>query len=204
MRIGIMGGTFDPVHTGHLIIAQEVGWRLELDRVLFMPAANPPHKQHQHVTPDHCRLEMVRLATAGNSLFEVEPYEIERGGLSYTATTLEALRERFGPSSQTELYFIIGADAVADLLSWYRPERVLELTRLAVVARPGYDLPLARLQAGLPQFDLSERFVGVEVPLIQIAANEIRTRVQQGAPITYLVPASVEAYIHREGLYLGE
>ena len=202
MRIGIMGGTFDPIHTGHLIIAQEVGWQLKLDRVLFMPAANPPHKQRQQVSPDYCRLEMVRLATAGNPLFEVEPLELERAGLSYTADTLEILRQKFGPEEQTSLYFIIGADAAADLLSWYRPARVLELVKLAVVGRPGYTLTLDKLQAGLPRLNLAEHIIQVEVPLIEIAAHEIRTRVQQGAPITYLVPAIVEEYIHREKLYL--
>ncbi len=204
MRIGIMGGTFDPIHTGHLIIAEEAGWRLELDRVLFMPAAKPPHKQQQQVTADHCRLEMVRLAIAGNPLFELEPIEIELGGLSYTAATLEVLHERYGSPPATELFFIIGTDAAAELLSWYRPERVLQLSRLAVVDRPGYTLPLARLQAGFPDFDMNERIVRVEVPLIEIAANEIRTRVQQGAPIKYLVPAPVEDYIRREKLYLDD
>jgi nicotinate-nucleotide adenylyltransferase len=197
-----MGGTFDPVHVGHLIIAQEVGWRLELDRVLFMPAANPPHKQHQQVTSERCRLEMVRLATQDNPLFEVETLEIDRGGLSYTAATLEALSERLGKPPETALYFIIGSDAAADLLSWHNPVRVLELTQLAVVERPGYHLPLDRLQAGLPQVDLNERIVHVEAPLIEIAANEIRMRVQQGAPIKYLVSPVVEDYIRREKLYL--
>jgi len=201
LRIGIMGGTFDPVHTGHLIIAQEVAWRLGLDQVLFMPAAHPPHKQHQQVTSERCRLEMVRLATEDNPLFEVETLELERGGLSYTANTLETLCERLGQPPQTLIYFIIGADAAADLLSWYRPERVLELTRLAVVDRPGYHLPLDKLQAGLPNVDLNERILQVEVPLIEIAANGIRTRVQQGAPIKYLVPPVIEEYIRREKLY---
>jgi nicotinate-nucleotide adenylyltransferase len=145
---------------------------------------------------------MVQLATQDNPLFEVETLEIERGGLSYTVFTLEALYERLGKPPQTSLYFIIGSDAAADLLSWYMPARVLELTRLAVVERPGYHLSLDKLQAGLPQVDLNERIVEVEAPLIEIAANEIRMRVQQGAPIKYLVPPVVEDYIRREKLYL--
>jgi nicotinate-nucleotide adenylyltransferase len=204
MRIGIIGGTFDPIHLGHLIIAQEVGWNLKLDRVLFMPAANPPHKQHQRVTPDYCRVEMVKLAIAGNPLFQLEPLELELGGLSYTSNTLEILRERLGPSPQTELFFIIGTDAAAELLTWNRPARVLELARLAVVGRPGYTLPLDKLQAGLPDTDLTERLIFVESPLINIAAHEIRERVEQGKPIHYLVPSAVEEYIRQEKLYLGD
>ncbi len=203
-RIGIMGGTFDPVHTGHLIIAQEAGWRLELDRVLFMPAAIQPHKKHQHITPNEHRLEMVRLATASNPLFQVETLEIEQGGLSYTANTLEVLHKRYNSPLETELFFIIGADAAAELLSWYRPARVLELVKLAIVGRPGYVLSLDKLQAGLPEIKLSERICQVEVPLIEIAANCIRSRVQLGEPISYLVPPEVENYIRQHKLYLTD
>lgn len=201
MRIGIMGGTFDPIHIGHLIVAQEAAWKLEMDQVFFMPSARPPHKQNRRVTPDHCRLEMVRRATTGNPLFGVEPIELEREELSYTAVTLELLRERLGPEPQTEIFFIIGTDAAADLLSWQRPDRVLELAHFAVVGRPGYAFPIEKLQAGLPSINVKERVTLVDVPLLEIAAQEIRERVQLGAPIHYLVPASVEEYIFNEGLY---
>ncbi len=194
-----MGGTFDPIHTGHLIIAQEVGYQLKADKVLFMPAANPPHKNQQNVTAVEHRLEMVKLAIAGNPSFEIETLEIERGGLSYTADTLEGLRERL--DNQTQLFFIIGADAISELLSWKQPEKVLQLAHLAVVGRPNYEFHFDRLQAGLPQVDLAERIVRVEVPLIEIAAHGIRERVQNNLPIKYLVPPVIEEYIRVQQLY---
>lgn len=199
MKLGIMGGTFDPIHNGHLLIANEAGWRLKLDRVLFIPAGDPPHKQDRRVTPDRCRLEMVRLATADNPGFEVLTIELEREGFSYTADTLAALSQQYGP--HTELYFIIGVDAAADLLSWYQPERVLELARLVVCERPGYVLPTEKLQAGLPRTDLFERLILLDVPMLEISSSELRARIGAGEPIRYLVPDEVADYIAREELY---
>lgn len=201
MKIGIMGGTFDPIHNGHLIIAQEVAYKLNLEKVLFIPAADPPHKQRQQVEPVAHRLEMVRLAVAGNPCFELSRIEIERGGLSYTVDTLEELHRHYATTKQAvEFYFIIGADAAADLLKWQRPERLVELTRLAAVGRPGYVLPLDELIAAMPQ--LKDRIELVIAPLIEIAATEIRERICKGAPVKYLLPAAVEEYIVRNKLYI--
>jgi nicotinate-nucleotide adenylyltransferase len=197
-----MGGTFDPVHNGHLLIANEAGWRLELDSVVFIPTGDPPHKQNLSITPARRRLEMVRLATQDNPLFEVSPIEIERPGLSYTAQTLQALHEDYG--EDTEFYFIIGVDAAAELLSWNEPDQVVTLAKLVVVNRPGFDFPLAKLQAGLPEIDLNERLILLDVPLVEISSTEIRHRVSQNISIRYLLPEEVIAYIEREKIYLSQ
>ncbi|MBN9389438.1 MAG: nicotinate-nucleotide adenylyltransferase [Chloroflexi bacterium] len=201
-KLGLMGGTFDPVHNGHLLIANEAGWRLELDAVLFIPTGDPPHKQNLNITPARRRLEMVRLATQDNPLFEVSPIEIERPGLSYTAQTLQALHEDYG--EETDFYFIIGVDAAAELLSWNEPDQVVTLAKLVVVNRPGFDLPLAKLQAGLPQIDLNEHLILLDVPLVEISSTEIRHRVSQHISIRYLLPEEVIAYIEREKIYLPQ
>jgi nicotinate-nucleotide adenylyltransferase len=201
LKLGIMGGTFDPVHNGHLLIANEAGWRLELDKVLFMPTGDPPHKQDQALTPAANRLEMVRLATLDNPLFEVSTLEIERKGLSYTAQTLKALQIEY--EGQADLYFIIGVDAAADLLSWNEPDQVVTRAKLVVVDRPGFSLPLAKLQAGLPEIDLAERIIFLHVPLVEIASTEIRHRVAQGISIRYLLPEEVIDYIQQERIYVS-
>jgi nicotinate-nucleotide adenylyltransferase len=198
-KLGIMGGTFDPIHNGHLIVAQEVAYKLGLAQVLFVPAADPPHKQHQVVAPVEQRVEMVRLALQDNPLFEVSLVDVERVGPSYTVDTLEILHQQY--AGQTiEFYFIIGADAAADLLKWHRPQRLLELTKLAAVGRPGYILPLDRLQAAMPE--LENRLELVTAPLVEIAAHEIRERIYKGAPVKYLLPSSVEEYIQQHQLYI--
>lgn len=198
-KIGIMGGTFDPIHNGHLIIAQEVAYKLALDKVLFIPAADPPHKQQRKIEPVEHRLEMVKLAIAGNSKFEVSLVEVEREGLSYTVDTLEDLHRLYA-GQDVDFYFIIGADAAADLLNWYQPERVVELTNFAAVGRLGYVLSIDKLVQGLPA--LKDRMQLVTAPLIEIAAHEIRERVCTNAPIKYLVPPSVEEYIRQHQLYI--
>ncbi|MDB5078325.1 MAG: nicotinate (nicotinamide) nucleotide adenylyltransferase [Chloroflexi bacterium] len=200
IKLGIMGGTFDPIHNGHLLIANEAGWRLELDKVVFIPTGDPPHKQDQDITPAACRLDMVRLAIQDNPLFEASTIEIDREGLSYTAQTLEALHEEY--EGQADLYFIIGVDAAADLLSWNEPDQVVTRSKLVVVDRPGYTLPLDKLQAGLPEIDLADRIILLHVPLVEIASREIRHRVAQGTSIRYLLPEEVSDYIKREEIYL--
>lgn len=198
IKIGIMGGTFDPIHNGHLIIAQEVAYKLALDKVLFIPAADPPHKQQRKIEPVEHRVEMVRLAIAGNPKFELSLVEVEREGLSYTVATLEDLHHLYA-NQAADFYFIIGADAAADLLSWYQPDRVVELTKFAAVGRPGYVLSVDKLIQGLPI--LKDRLQLVTAPLIEIAAHEIRERVCANAPIKYLVPPVVEEYIQQNKLY---
>ena len=204
LRVGILGGTFDPIHYGHLAIAEEVREALELDRVLFVPAALPPHKLDEEVAPAADRAAMVELAIAGNPSFAISRIELERDGPSYTADTLgeladEVARQRVARS----LYFIISAEALSGFATWHDPTRILELARLAVVPRPGAPFPdAARLAAMLPGG--SDSVARVEcvatVPLAH-SSSEVRARVAAGHSIRYLVPPAVESYIRDHRLY---
>ena len=198
MKLGILGGTFDPIHLGHLIIAQEAMSSLRLDRVLFVPAGDPWMKADTTITPRQHRLAMVVAAVGGNPKFKVSPSELERFGPSYTVETLEEFQEDYG--LQAELHFIIGADALKDFGRWNQPERVLELCILAVVGRPAQEeLDLSALEASLP--GIGKRVVVIDDVSIGVSATDIRERVAEGRSIRYLVPPPVEAYIQEHGLY---
>ena len=197
-RLGIFGGTFDPIHYGHLIIATEVRHALALDRVLFLPAGQPPHKQGWTVSPAVHRVAMTRLAIADDPAFELCLYDVERGGLSYTADTLEALA---GRHPGAELYFLMGEDSLRDLPTWRAPERILRAARLAVAGRPGVATDLADLERLLP--GIGGRVAFVPTPEIGIAARDLRARVAAGRPIRYQVPPAVAAYIYAHGLYMS-
>jgi nicotinate-nucleotide adenylyltransferase len=197
-RLGLLGGTFDPIHCGHLVIAEEARVRLALDAVCFIPAGQPPHKRGLPVSPAADRLAMVRLAIAGNSAFSVSTVEIEREGPSYTVETLGALRQEVG--AECALFFIVGGDALSDLLTWREPERLLELATLVVVSRPNVQpVNLAQLSAQLPA--LSSRLTQLAGPQFAVSGTEIRQRVGQGLPIRYQVPEAVWTYITEHGLY---
>lgn len=191
MRLGILGGTFDPPHIGHLIAAQELHTRLRLDRLLLIPAAIPPHKRDHDVTPPAIRLEMLAAAVEGDPRFEVSDAELHREGASYTVDTLRSLHaERPG----AELMLAMGADQLAEFGTWREPDEIDRLAALVTFARPGAPLP--------GEIDRwSARHVAV--PLIDVSSTEIRRRVASGEPITYLVPAPVESIIRREALYRG-
>src|SRR3954447_146346 len=146
-RIGIFGGTFDPIHVGHLIVASEMRWVLDLECILFIPAAQPPHKTHQEITADRHRLAMVRLATADNKQFEVNEIELHRDGASYTADTLEELA---GDHPQADLFFLMGEDSLRDLPRWHDPERIVRLAQIGVATRPGIDVDLAAVHMAIP------------------------------------------------------
>lgn len=195
-RLGIFGGTFDPIHLGHLIIAEELRYRLGLGQVLFLPAARPPHKTDRHISPDRERALMVELAIDGNPAFAISYVDLERGGLSYTADSLEILREQY-PDQQ--LYFLMGQDSLRDLPNWHDPNRIARLARLGVALRPGVEVDVNRIVQQVP--DAAGRIDLVDVPLIQIASRVIRERVRSGLPIRYQVPRSVELFIARRGLY---
>ncbi|HEX2094460.1 MAG TPA: nicotinate-nucleotide adenylyltransferase [Longimicrobiaceae bacterium] len=188
MRIGVFGGTFDPPHHGHLIVAGDVHAALGLTRLLFVPAAVPPHKQRTVRASAGVRLEMVRAAIRGDDRFEVEDLELRRPGPSYTVDTLRVLRERF-PGA--EIFFLIGADNVPEIPSWREPEEILRLARLVAVPRGCEE---AEVQASFP-------VLAVPVTRIGISATEIRRRVGAGECIRYLVPDAVREIISREGLY---
>jgi nicotinate-nucleotide adenylyltransferase len=197
LRIGILGGTLDPVHHGHLFAAEEVRARFELERVLFIPCGHAPHKDERGMTAAEHRYRMCVLATQSNPFFEVSRIEIDRPGASYTIDTLRQLRTIHG--AETELFFILGADALLEIDTWHMPDAVLAEARCVAVPRPGSEL------TGLASVLGGERASRVEVvPLLglEISATEIRRRVREGRPIRYLTPDAVVDYIGREGLYV--
>lgn len=200
MRVGILGGTFDPIHYGHLILAEEARARLQLATVLFVPAREPPHKMQQPCSQAADRLRMVELAIAGNPAFEASEVELARPGPSYTVDTLAALQEALGP--EAELYFLMGLDSLANVLTWHRPADIVARTQLAVANRPGYKVDLGALEQALP--GISARTHLLETPEIGIAAWDLRRRVGAGLPIRYQVPEAVEGYIRARGLYRGD
>ncbi len=189
-RVGIFGGTFDPPHIGHLIVAQDAWAELELDRVVFMPAAVPPHKSDWSITPAAVRLEMLRAAVAGDPRFEVSDLELRRAGPSYTVDTLRELHAR---EPGVVLFFMLGVDQFREFHTWREPEEVARLAHLVVLSRDGETV---EEKPGLPCKRLS-------VTRIDLSATAIRARVAAGEPIRYLVPEGVTAVIGREGLYRG-
>jgi nicotinate-nucleotide adenylyltransferase len=186
--IGLLGGSFDPIHHGHLIVGQVALEQLSLDELRFVPAREQPFKQGKHRTSAEHRAAMVALSIRGTPGFELETAELDRAGPSYTVPTLEALLERV-PGSR--LVLLLGADAAADLAGWREVERIPELARLVVFARPGSTVPQTRLISQV-----------IQVPAIDVSATEIRRRVRQRLPIRYWVPDSVAEYIVRHQLYL--
>jgi nicotinate-nucleotide adenylyltransferase len=200
MRIGVFGGTFDPVHLGHLILAEQCREQGRLDQVWFVPAASPPHKQGQTLTPFAQRVEMLALALAGQPAFRIDDLEKDRPGPSYTVHTLEEIR-RGHPNA--ELFLPIGSDTLLDLPHWYQPARIVEMAGLLVTHRPGWPVPpVSEVEAVLhlpPGVNL--RLEVVEAPLIDIASRDLRRRAAEGRSLRYLVPRAVEAYIHDKRLY---
>jgi nicotinate-nucleotide adenylyltransferase len=197
MRIGVLGGTFDPIHLAHLAAAEEVRVRIALERVLFVPAGLPPHKLHVNVTPTEHRLKMVELAIADNPHFTLSRVDIDRFGPSYTVDTIELLHDEYGPDA--ELYFIMGSDSLAELLTWHKPERLIRLCRIVALTRPGHRVDLKELNRLLP--GAIARVQLLDMPLLEISGTDLQRRVRAGLSIKYLVPPAVETYIHRHGLY---
>ncbi len=196
--VGIMGGTFDPIHFGHLAAAEEARHRFRLARVIFIPNGRPPHKPDYQPTPAERRYHMVLLATASNPAFEASRVEIDRPGPSYAVDTLHELRRRLGPDGR--LYFIAGADALLEILDWRDPERLAESCEFIAVSRPGYDLQ--QLQQALPKHLLTHLHT-LEVPALDISSTELRRRASAGLPLRYLTPSPVVRYIAAHGLYSG-
>jgi len=197
MRLGIMGGTFDPIHYGHLVAAEEARAQLGLDLVMFVPCRQPPHKKSYQVTDAEHRYAMAVCATCTNPYFVASRIELERPPPSYTMDTLRQLHAKC-PSA--ELLFITGADAVRELLTWREPEQVVALCRLVAVTRPGYDLAGLERELG----DLAREVSTIEAPGVNISSTQMRERVAQGRPIKYLTPSAVAAYIVKHGLYRGD
>lgn len=187
MRVGLLGGTFDPPHIGHLIAAQDVFVALGLDRVLFIPAHAPPHKRSRAITPAAIRLEMLEAAIGDDARFGVDTLELERKGISYTVDSLRELRER---EPRWELYLLLGTDQARDLGSWREPAEIVRLARLVVMARDG-----------VGSVSLPWPAETVAVSRIDVSSTEVRNRMAEGRPIRYVVPDGVLRVIEREGLY---
>jgi nicotinate-nucleotide adenylyltransferase len=199
MRIGVFGGSFDPVHLGHLILAEQAREQGRLDEVWFVPAARPPHKLETELTPFAQRVEMLQLAIAGHAAFRVDESERDRPGPSYTAVTLEDFQRR-NPTHHWSL--LVGSDALCDLPGWYQPQRIVELAELIVMARPEVNIPSGdelTAKLGAPV-----RMLVVNAPLIEIASTDLRQRVREGRSIRYMVPRAVQAYIQDKRLYQAD
>ncbi|WP_267208059.1 nicotinate-nucleotide adenylyltransferase [Corynebacterium sp. Marseille-P8863] len=192
-RIGIMGGTFDPIHHGHLVAASEVADRFQLDEVVFVPTGNPWQKAGRTITAAEDRYLMTVIATASNPRFSVSRVDIDRGGPTYTMDTLRDLREQF-PNAQ--LYFITGADALSSIMSWRDWEHMFELAEFVGVTRPGYELS----EDMLPE-EIQRRVHLIEIPAMAISSTDCRERSEQGRPVWYLVPDGVVQYIGKNQLY---
>jgi nicotinate-nucleotide adenylyltransferase len=195
-NLGIMGGTFNPIHLGHLMIAEEARQRFHLSQVLFIPAYLPPHKEVDGATAQQ-RLEMTRLAVADNPYFAVSDMEIRRGGRSYTADTIRLLKEQYGP--ERVLYFIAGTDTIQDLPNWHHPSYILESCQFIGASRPD----------GTEAIDNIIRYFGVlgthihklEVPAMDLSSTDLRYRIRHGLSVRYLIPQSVCEYIEKNGVY---
>ena len=197
MRLGIMGGTFDPIHFGHLVTAQEALVQFNLDRVMFMPTGQPALKSRKSVSPAEDRYLMTVLATAANPDFDVSRLEVDRPGLTFTVDTLEALGAEYGPSA--ELFFITGADAVWEIVGWKDAEKVAALATFIAATRPGYDLQAARAAHRVEASAF--RIEYIEVPALAISSTDLRERVRAKRSIRYLTSESVLSYVEKRGLY---
>jgi nicotinate-nucleotide adenylyltransferase len=196
VNIGVLGGTFDPIHIGHLVVAEEARIKLGFSEVLFVPAGQPWLKQERAITPAVHRVEMVHRAIADNPSFKLCTLEVERPGPSYTVDTLTMIQKQLG--NEASLFFILGRDTLAELLSWKEPKKLVQLCRLVVAPRLG-SKDLKHLETEIP--GLLDKVIQLDMPVIGISSSEIRQRIAQGLPIRYLVPLEVEKYITEQKVY---
>lgn len=201
-KIGIMGGTFNPIHHGHLVTAQEALSQFKLDRVIFIPTGNPPHKIENKIAGAEDRYIMTVIATSSNGNFFVSRMEINRKGKSYTIDTVRRLKKQYG--TDTQLYFITGADAILEILTWKKTDEIVSLCKFIAATRPGYNLKrLEDLKEKLfrNKMDASSRIFVMEIPALSISSTDIRNRIRNNRPIDYLLPEGVSNYILKHGLY---
>ncbi len=196
-RIGIFGGTFDPIHVGHLIVAAQLRFVLALGSVVFVPAGRPPHKTGQHIADNEHRLAMIQIAVGDNPEFTISTLDFDRGGLSYTADTLALIHEAAAPGST--LVFLMGQDSFRDFPRWDRPNDIARLAEIGVALRPGTEANVEAILTAVPA--ARGRVQIVPVPLIEVSSRDIRRRITRGEPISYQVPPAVERYITTHGLY---
>ncbi len=198
-RLGIMGGTFDPIHFGHLVGAEMARSKFKLNKVLFIPSGTPPHKDRSDITDAGLRYEMIERAIQDNPAFGISPLELERKGPSYTVDTLRALR---GIWPNHELYFITGSDVLREIFSWREVEEILMMTEFIGAARPGFDASDFLLKVQQEHPETQGKIHYMEVPALAISSTDIRSRVKRGYPIRYLLPEPVRLFIQEHGLYL--
>lgn len=198
-RVGIMGGTFDPIHYGHLVAAETVRIEFQLAKVLFIPTGNPPHKQEKKISAAELRFEMVKVAIADNPSFEISRMEIDRKGPSYTVDTLRALHGDYPDSS---LYFITGTDALREIFFWRESDEILKLTNFIAASRPGFEAQDFLDQALKEHPEVAGRISLLEVPALAISSTDIRARVSRGQSIRYLLPEAVCRFIEDKALYI--
>lgn len=197
-RIGLMGGTFNPIHNGHLVTAEEARVQFALDEVIFIPSGKPPHKSERKIADAYHRAMMTLLATVTNPYFHVSQVEIERPGYSYTYDTVSYFQELY--QGKAEIYFITGADAILEIIAWKNVEQLFEKCRFIAATRPGFDLSAIR-SSDLPQ-SAKDRIFYMEIPALAISSTDVRRRIKEGRPIKYLMPSAVETYIYKNKLYL--
>ncbi len=197
MRLGILGGTFDPIHIGHLILAEEAWHQLGLDQVLLAPAADPPHKRGQGKSPADHRVRMVELAIADNPHLALSRIDVDRPGPHYTLDMVRLLQEQYGPGAS--LYFLMGLDSLADLPTWHRPLDLMQHCHLVAFSRPDAAFDWEALEMALP--GVRSRVILLPMPLLQISSSDLRDRARQGRPLRYQVLPQVERYIHEQQLY---
>jgi nicotinate-nucleotide adenylyltransferase len=197
-RVGLMGGTFDPIHNGHLIAAEEARWQAGLEKIIFVPTGQPPHKEREPAANPWHRYLMTALAVNSNPYFQVSSVEIERTGPSYTVDTLKAFAKLY-PGA--EIFFITGSDAILEIATWKDVQQLLSLCRFIAAVRPRYGLDVLREKLSLLPLKWQERILCLEVPGLDISSTEIRKRIREGRPVKYLLPESVEDYIRKNGLY---
>jgi nicotinate-nucleotide adenylyltransferase len=191
-RLGVMGGTFDPIHYGHLVTAEEALDQFELEGVLFVPTGRPWMKEHEVVSPAEDRYLMTVIATASNPLFSVSRIEVDRDGPTYTVVTLRSLKAEL----DADLFFVTGADAILEMFQWKEPEELFQLAHFIAATRPGYDIDGFEVPA-----HARDAVSVMNIPALAISSTDIRARVEAGRPIRYLVPEGVKSYIEKAGLY---
>lgn len=199
-RVGVFGGTFDPVHVGHLIVAEILRHRLALSRIVFLPAGRPPHKPGQELASDEDRINMLALSIGGSPHFSISTIDIDRLGPSYTSDSLRTLREQLGASC--ELYFLMGQDSLRDFPNWHRPDLIARQARLGVALRPGYDVSVEEIADAVPE--TRGRVELVSVPLIGISSRELRASIRAHGPFRFQVVPAVANYIDERRLYLPD
>lgn len=190
-KLGVLGGTFDPIHMGHLVLAEQVREKLQLDQIIFIPSASPPHKTEQKLSPADGRFEMTKLAIEGNPYFSASDIELKRTGLSYTVETLRELKELH---NDVEMYFLTGSDVLDEITTWRDPEEIYRLAKIVIAIRPGFD----ELD---PEDSFAKKSIIIEITGVDVSSTQIREKVKRGESIKYLVPSKVEEHIRKKNLY---